>query len=86
MIFRLTQHARIRMEQADISEESLQLTLDEPEGRIWDESTKFIYQRLFQGSNRKPFMLRAVVDEAQIPVSVVTVYAASRYYRYLKKE
>ena len=84
MIYRLTQHARIRMEQADISEDMLQLTLEEPEGHIWDESSKFIYQRLFQRPNGKPFLLRAVVDEAQIPVSVVTVYAASRYYRYLK--
>jgi hypothetical protein len=84
MNYRLTQHARNRMEQAEISEELVRLTLQEPEGRIWDESSKYIYQRLFQRANGKAFMLRAVVDEAQIPASVVTVYAASRFYRYLK--
>ena len=84
MNYRLTQHARIRMEQAEISEDALQLTLQEPEGRIWDEDSKYIYQRLFQRPDGKAFMLRAVVDEAQIPASVVTVYAASRFYRYMK--
>jgi hypothetical protein len=81
MNYRLTQHARDRMEQAKIGDDMLELTLEHPEGRVWDESSKYIYQRLFKRQDGRPFLLRAVVDEAQIPVSV---YAASRYYRYLK--
>ena len=84
MNYRLTAHARERMEQGSISEEMVRQTLEEPEGRIWDEFAKFIYQRVFQRENGRRFLLRVVVDEAQVPVSVVTVYAASHYQRYLK--
>jgi hypothetical protein len=84
MKYRLTGHAIERMREANISEAEVQLTLEQPEGRIWDESAKFIYQRRFLKPNGKPFMLRVVLDEAQFPASVVTIYAASRYARYLR--
>jgi len=71
------------MEQGNISEEMVRATIEKPEGRIYDESAKYIYQRRFSRPDGKPFLLRVVMDEAQNPPSIVTVYAATRYHRYM---
>ena len=84
MKYRLTAHARERMEQSGITEDMLATTVNSPEARIPDESSKYIYQRRFIHPSGKRFMLRVVVDEEQMPVSIVTIYAASRYSRYLR--
>ena len=84
MNYRLTTHARDRMQQGNISEELVRRTIENPEARVHDESSKFIYQRIFERPDGKRFMLRVVVDEEQHPASVVTLYAASRYHRYMR--
>ena len=80
--YRLTKHASDKMIALGISIGQVEQTLMRPEERIYSESSKYFYQRIFERSNEKKYLLRVLVDEAQEPASVVTIYIASRFQRY----
>jgi len=69
----------------EISISQIEQILMRPEERIFSESAKYFYQRLYRHPDGRPYMIRVLVDEAQEPPSVVTIYVASRYQRYKKQ-
>jgi hypothetical protein len=64
--------------------DQIEQTLMRPEERIYSESAKYFYQRIYERENGRKYLLRVLVDEAQEPPSVVTIYVASRFQRYRK--
>ena len=82
--YRLTKHAVEKAQILNITSIQIEQTLMRPEERIYSESTMYFYQRLYKRSDGRPYMLRLLVDEAQDPPAVVTIYVASRYQRYRK--
>ncbi len=80
--YRLSSHAADKLIALGISVSQLEQTLMRPEERIYSESGKYFYQRLYERPNGKKYLLRVLVDEAQEPPSVVTIYVASRFQRY----
>jgi hypothetical protein len=82
--YRLTKHAAEKMVQLGITKEQIEQTLMRPEEHVYHESALYFYQRLYERPDGRRYLLRVLVDEAQQPPSVVTIYVASRYQRYRK--
>lgn len=80
--YRMTKHASGKMVALGIDLSQIEQTLMRPEERIYSESAKYFYQRVYERSDRRKYLLRVLVDEAQEPPSVVTIYVASRFQRY----
>lgn len=83
--YRLTKHATEKMIASGVSLDQIEQTLMRPEERIYSESAKYFYQRIYERNNGRKYLLRLLVDEAQKPPSVVTIYVASRFQRYRRK-
>jgi len=78
----LSDHARHRMEEWQVTREMIEATLIRPEGRVHDEDGKYFYQRVVPWHSGKQHLLRVLVDETQTPPKVVTLYHSSRFKRY----
>ena len=82
--YRLTKHAEEKARMLGVTKEQIEQTLMRPEEKLYSESVMYFYQRLYNRVNGRPYLLRLLVDKAQEPPAVVTIYLASRYQRYRK--
>ena len=80
----LSEHAKHRMEEWQVTREMIEATLLRPEGRVHDEEGKYFYQRIVPRHSGKEHLLRILVDETQTPPKVVTLYHSSRFKRYIR--
>ena len=76
MKFTLTEHAKKRLQERNITEEELSRVLEKPQQIVAQEDGTNAYQSLVV-KNGKILMLRAFVNDRVDPVVVISVYVTT---------
>jgi hypothetical protein len=87
--YRISDHARLEMGRRGIPEEVLQTVLTKPEQVIETSSGRRVLQGRIQSpdvAGAKLYLVRAVVDPAEEPPLVITVYRTSKLQKYWRAE
>ena len=82
MKFNLSRHAQKEMRRRSISSALLQSVLETPQQIVPQAGNKRVYQSQLDFGGGRVFLLRAVVDDASDPATVITVYRTSKIAKY----
>ena len=85
MKLRLSNHAAKELIRRNIPEILLDELLDNPQQRTEEKDGLVAYQSQFDFGEGKLYLIRAIVDEAQDPNLVVTVYRTSKIDKYWRQ-
>jgi hypothetical protein len=82
---RLSNHAAKEINRRNIPETLLDELLDNPQQRTEEKDRLVAYQSQFDFGEGKVYLIRVIVDEAQDPNLVVTVYKTSKMDKYWRQ-
>jgi hypothetical protein len=85
--FRISKHAREQMEERDISEETVNEIMENPDQTIPEDEDKLIYQSIKEfKSDQKSYLVRIFINIVKIPWLIITIYKTSKIKKYWKDE
>jgi hypothetical protein len=81
MNFRLSKHAEREMARRGISRDIVESVLAAPAQKVSGHGTIVCYQSVV-ATDRKPYLVRVMVNETTVPPTVVTIYRTSKIKKY----
>ncbi|MBZ0254167.1 MAG: DUF4258 domain-containing protein [Candidatus Methylomirabilis sp.] len=82
MRFRLTSHAEEELARRTIPRDALESVLSSPQQVVPADRGRKAYQSQLDLGDGRIFLVRAIVDEADDPATVVTVYRTHKIAKY----